>query len=37
MIEEDVEIDELPAIWNKKYEEYLGVSPKNDAGGILQR
>ena len=36
MIEEDVEIDELPAIWNKKYEEYLGVSPKNDAEGILQ-
>ena len=36
MIEEDVEIDELPAIWNKNMREYLGVSPKNDAEGILQ-
>ena len=28
--------DELPAAWNKKYKDYLGVTPKNDAEGILQ-
>lgn len=36
MIEEDVKIEDLPEIWNKKYEEYLGVSPKSDKEGILQ-
>jgi carboxypeptidase Taq len=33
---EDIDIDELPAIWNDLYEEYLGIRPKNDAEGILQ-
>lgn len=32
----DVDVKDLPAIWNQKYEEYLGVTPKNDAEGILQ-
>lgn len=32
----DVELDELPSLWNKKYMEYLGVEPENDAEGILQ-
>lgn len=36
MIEEEVEIEKLPEIWNQKYEEYLGIRPKNDAEGILQ-
>lgn len=36
IIEEDVDIEELPEIWNKKYEEYLGVRPGNDGEGILQ-
>lgn len=36
MIEEDVDVFELPAIWNQKYEEYLGVCPTNDSEGILQ-
>lgn len=36
IIEDDVEIEKLPEIWNKKYEEYLGVCPENDAEGILQ-
>ncbi len=30
------EIDDLPALWNAKYKEYLGVEPKNDGEGILQ-
>lgn len=36
IIEDGVEIEKLPEIWNKKYEEYLGVRPENDAEGILQ-
>jgi len=31
-----VTFDELPEAWNQKYREYLGVTPKNDAEGILQ-
>lgn len=31
-----VSVDELPALWNQKYEEYLGICPKNDSEGILQ-
>ncbi len=30
------DIKELPRLWNEKYREYLGVTPKNDAEGILQ-
>lgn len=33
---ENVEIDELPQIWNQKYNEYLGIKPENDSEGILQ-
>lgn len=29
-------IDDLPAAWNARYEKYLGVSPPNDAQGVLQ-
>lgn len=36
MIEENAEIDSLPELWNDKYEEYLGIRPKNDREGILQ-
>ncbi len=31
-----VGVSELPALWNKKMQEYLGVTPANDAEGILQ-
>ena len=27
---------ELPAMWNKLYKDYLGISPQNDKEGILQ-
>jgi carboxypeptidase Taq len=33
---ENVSIDELPKIWNDKYEEYLGIRPENDLEGIVQ-
>jgi len=28
--------EELPALWNQKMKEYLFITPKNDAQGILQ-
>lgn len=36
MFDGQVSVDELPKLWNQKYEEYLGVKPENDAEGILQ-
>lgn len=33
---ENVSIEELPKIWNDKYEEYLGIRPENDLEGIVQ-
>ncbi|WP_186763928.1 carboxypeptidase M32 [Planomicrobium sp. CPCC 101079] len=32
----DVQVEDLPKLWNEKYEEYLGVRPQNDAEGVLQ-
>lgn len=32
----DLKVEDLPEIWNSKYEEYLGVSPSTNAEGILQ-
>ena len=32
----EVSIEDLPKIWNDKYEEYLGIRPANDAAGVLQ-
>lgn len=29
-------LDDLPAAWNAKYREYLGIAPPNDADGVLQ-
>ena len=36
MIEGSVEIKDLPELWNTKVEEYLGITPPNDAQGVLQ-
>ena len=36
LIEERLSVAELPSAWNAKMEEYLGVTPKNDAEGALQ-
>ena len=36
MLEGAVEIKDLPELWNTKMEEYLGVTPPNDAKGVLQ-
>lgn len=36
IITEDIDVYELPTIWNDLYEEYLGIRPQTDAEGILQ-
>jgi len=36
MINKDIDPRELPVMWNEKMEKYLGITPKNDAEGILQ-
>ena len=36
IIESDVDVDKLPAIWNNLYKEYLGIDVPTDKEGILQ-
>jgi carboxypeptidase Taq len=36
LINEDIKVAELPGIWREKMQEYLGVTPANDAEGVLQ-
>ncbi len=36
LIEGRIEVKDLPKIWNKKMEEYLGVTPDSDLNGVLQ-
>lgn len=33
---EHVPVEELPGLWNRKMQEYLGITPSDDAEGILQ-
>ncbi len=33
---DEVKVDELPKVWNDKYQEYMGISPSTDTEGILQ-
>lgn len=33
---EEIKVDELPKVWNQKYQEYMGISPTSDSDGILQ-
>ena len=36
LIEGRTSPEDLPGIWNRKMEEYLGIVPANDAEGVLQ-
>ena len=36
LINGDIEVSDLPKVWNEKYKEYIGVEPKNDGEGVLQ-
>ncbi|WP_226579223.1 carboxypeptidase M32 [Halobacillus litoralis] len=32
----EIEVKDLPELWNQKMEDYLGVRPQNDGEGVLQ-
>ncbi|MBN1263986.1 MAG: carboxypeptidase M32 [Anaerolineales bacterium] len=36
MMQGDLEAADLPEAWNSKMQEYLGITPPNDAKGVLQ-
>lgn len=36
LFNDHLSIDDLPKVWNDKYEEYLGIRPETDLEGILQ-
>lgn len=36
IMEDKIKVIDLPEIWNTKMHEYLGVTPENDAEGVLQ-
>ncbi len=32
----EIDVDDLPALWNQRSQEYLGITPPNDRLGVLQ-
>jgi carboxypeptidase Taq len=36
LVEDDLQVADLPAAWREKYRQYLGVAPATDAEGCLQ-
>ena len=36
LIEGNIRVNELPEIWNSKFEEFLGIIPPDDKEGVLQ-
>ena len=36
LLNSSLPVDDLPAEWNAKYKEYLGVEPPSDKEGVLQ-
>lgn len=36
LFNEGLDVKDLPKVWNSKYQEYLGITPPNDALGVLQ-
>ncbi len=36
LIADDLDVSEIPSVWNDKMEEYLGIRPATDADGCLQ-
>ncbi len=36
LINGDIDVADLPALWNQKYQDYLGVTPPTDTLGVLQ-
>lgn len=35
-VEGDLDVDDIPQVWNEKMDEYLGVTPATDTEGCLQ-
>lgn len=36
MLNGDADVADLPAVWNEKMRDYLGITPPDDAQGVLQ-
>lgn len=36
LIADELAIADLPEAWNAKYEQYLGITPPDDASGVMQ-
>lgn len=36
LMENTVDVKELPKLWSQKHEEYLGLTPSDDSEGVLQ-
>jgi carboxypeptidase Taq len=36
LMEGTLAVKDLPEAWNAKFEDYLGITPPNDADGVLQ-
>ncbi|EMA64006.1 carboxypeptidase Taq [Halorubrum distributum JCM 13561] len=36
LIRGDLDVEDVPGVWNDKYEEYLGIRPDTDSEGCLQ-
>jgi carboxypeptidase Taq len=36
LVNNELRADDLPTAWNEKYRHYLGITPPNDADGVLQ-
>ena len=36
MLTSKMKVNDIPEVWNAKYTEYLGVTPRNDSEGCLQ-
>jgi carboxypeptidase Taq len=36
LMEEKINVDDLPTIWNEKMHDMLGITPSNDVEGVLQ-
>jgi len=36
LMQEEINVSDLPSIWNEKMDETLGITPQNDREGVLQ-
>ena len=36
LFEGKLNVDDIPKVWNEKYQEYLGITPETDRDGVLQ-